>query len=136
MQMYSHASRLPVWRLRTGGGKLVHLLEGCFLPPAGAPLPPSSNSHHTHRSKAPQQLSSGSTSSSTVEPADPQQITQRSASQIAERSASPTPGLLASQGTGSPLGIGPAALTFMCKQLPLLDVPWTVKLSLEAAGVS
>ncbi|GFR39738.1 hypothetical protein Agub_g220, partial [Astrephomene gubernaculifera] len=65
-QMYGAASRLPLWRLRTG--RFVHLPEGCFLQP-------------------------------TTE------------------------------------GLGPAAMGFMARQLPLFDVPWVVKKHLEAADV-
>ncbi|GLC59948.1 hypothetical protein PLESTB_001557000 [Pleodorina starrii] len=65
-QMYAAASRLALWRLRTG--RFVHLPEGCFLQP-------------------------------TTE------------------------------------GLGPAAMGFMARQLPLFDVPWVTKQHLEAADV-
>lgn len=111
-QMYSHASRLPVWQLRTG--RLVHLLEGCFLPPV-APLTPAASSATL---VAPH-------SGSKQQPAAEQPLNQEGSAH----------GRLEACASSAPLGIGPCALAFMCRHMPLFDVPWGVKVALESAGV-
>lgn len=137
-QMYSHASRLPVWRLRTG--RMAHLLEGCFLPPVDPQ--PTAPLHQSPPDSKPSPSgafpSCSKSSAQAVQPGFPP--AEHRAAHAGDQHKSTAAVTLAAEAAGSTggsaLGIGPAALAFMCRQLPLLDVPWGVKLALEAAGVS
>ncbi|KAF5825975.1 hypothetical protein DUNSADRAFT_5607, partial [Dunaliella salina] len=137
--MYSHASRLPVWRLRTG--KLVHLLEGCFLPPS---VPQHQTPVSNLPTAAPAAVNSSASDSDSGLPTGLHEEAHSkqggpaaggAAVQSTASVAPPAAALSAGLASASPLGIGPAALDFMCRHLPLFDVPWSVKVGLEAAGV-
>jgi len=117
-QMYVAMSRLPLWRLRTG--RFVHLTEGCFLAPLSALSPAA------HAASPPQPHAS-----TAAEEGSGNGSARTSDSGSARHSGS---GVAPSSKAGGPV-LGPAAMQFMQRQLPLLDVPWRVKLGLDSAGV-
>jgi sacsin len=105
-QCLAASGRLPVWRLRTG--RLVHLAEGCFLQPS-APADAQGSARQ----------SQGGAAAPAADVAARRSLEHGRAAS----SSQPLPGL------------GSAAIGYMARHLPLLDVPWALKAELEAADV-
>jgi sacsin len=110
---YLRVASEPWWRLRTG--QLVSLSEGCFLQP-------------TKQEGEEEGEEEGEAGQEPARPVPPQLLAGGAGGVPQAPSSSSSPPVLPSEP-------GAAALGFIEREVPLFDVPWSVKQSLEAAGV-
>ncbi|KIY97788.1 hypothetical protein MNEG_10174, partial [Monoraphidium neglectum] len=135
VQMYQLAADLQAWPLHNG--RLVHVREGTFLQPPSALLPPQTPPEAAARRPPPVAqpgaLANGSPMSAIA-------AAVGSALNFAlpsEQQGAPHDRLQQQQLLQPPAAdLGPSGRAFVERHLPLLAVPWRVKLQLDAAGVA
>ena len=143
--MYQLASRLPLWRLRHGA--LVPLSEACFVSPAlleaaaasqgstaatGHPATPTGGGGARTATPTAAAAPGAPSATSRAAAATPMLLTTAAPSPLPTATAASS----AARAGGAAATPSPAALSFLLRHMPLLDVPWRVRLCLEQAGVS
>jgi hypothetical protein len=150
--MYQLAADLQIWQLHSR--RLVHVREGAFLQPPGAPAapppppPPAAAPAPAAATAAgapawPQDPAGLAAAASALAAAVTSAVASGLAplaEQLAAAGAAPQREAASSAERAAPAppvaDLGPEARAFVEQHLPLLDVPWGIKLQLEAAGVS
>jgi hypothetical protein len=143
--MYQLAADLEMWPLHSR--RLIHVREGAFLQPPGAaaaapnPVPqPAAAPSAAAAGPAWPQDSSLAAAASAIAAAVSSAVASGLGPLAEQLQAAGGPPRTATAGTAAQpavaVDLGPAGRAFIEQHLPLLDVPWGIKLQLDAAGVS